>query len=74
MYEGKWVDDAPVCGEYRAPLSDEVALFGPLDPPEKWPEEGSEKVLSRGLQKLSLPILELYNPDEVLTPKQMGKE
>jgi len=77
VYEGKWVEDAPVCGEYRAPLSDELALFGLLESviPEKWSDESrSEEKATNCQQQQSLPILELRNPDEVLTALQKGKE
>ena len=76
MYEGNWVEDAPVCGEYRAPLSDELALFGLLEStaPEKWSEEGRSEEKASNPPQQSLPILELRNPDEVLTALQKGKE
>lgn len=71
VYEGKWVDDAPVYGEYRDPIQDEFTLFGLSSLPEKQFVEGKEgeKV---GLKPL--PVLELCNPDEVLTAQQKGKE
>lgn len=67
------MDDMPVCGEYREVARDELTQFGLVDPPVKWRErgDGSDEVR---VERPQLPVLELQNPDEVLTTQQKGKE